>query len=124
MFARVSCRVSVRRHAARFSTIMAAVIERTPVVTPEIPAWQQKEFDLRADYIKLHKVYPKELTDVEEVPDQARARQRVERIIARDGGRLGSGDKKGDERTMDRCLSERLYLLLSINGTWQFPQVQ
>jgi len=104
------------------STVMAAVIERSPVLTPDLPEWQQQEFARREDYIKFHKVYPRELTDAEEGPDQKRAREKVQMVVERDGGRLGAGDKSGDEATSDRRLAERLYLVVCIDRTWQFPQ--
>lgn len=101
---------------------MAAVIERTPVVTPDLPDWQQHHLSFREHYVKMQKVYPKELTSADEGPDQTRARQRVEMILERDGGRLGAGDKQDIKATTDRKLSQRLYLLLCVDGKWQFPQ--
>ena len=114
------------RHAAsrpRFgSTMMAAVVERPPILTPDLPDWRQRELDRKEPHINYHKVYPREFTDAEEGPDQKRAREKVLMVLERDGGRLGAGDKSGVEATVDRKLAHRLYLVVCIDGTWQFPQ--
>jgi len=110
------------RQALRWNTVMAAVIERSPVLTPDLPDYQQAHFKRREGYIKLQKVYPTQLIEAEEGPDQARARQRVETLLGRYGGRLGAGDTSGEQATLDRKLAQRLYLVLCVDGVWQFPQ--
>ena len=89
---------------------------------PDLPDWWQQRLEAKSHLVHFQKVYPKELTDAEEGPDQKRAREKVAMVLERDGGRLGAGDKSGVEATLDRKLAQRLYLVVCVDGTWQFPQ--
>eukprot|EP00316_Scyphosphaera_apsteinii_P012615 CAMPEP_0119299972 /NCGR_PEP_ID=MMETSP1333-20130426/1981_1 /TAXON_ID=418940 /ORGANISM="Scyphosphaera apsteinii, Strain RCC1455" /LENGTH=219 /DNA_ID=CAMNT_0007301581 /DNA_START=97 /DNA_END=756 /DNA_ORIENTATION=- len=105
-------------------TIFAALVERIPILTPELPAWRleiQDALDQRT--IALSKAYPAQYTEADEGPDRRRAREKLLKLIECDGSRLGEGDHTDDKRSLDRQLTCRLYLLLQINGRWQFPQV-
>ena len=102
-------------------TLLAALVERSPHLTPDVPDYEEVQHGHTATSQKV-KVYPASLTVAEEGPDQQRARLRLEALVEREGGREGDGDRTGDHRSLDRCLAQRLYLLVQIDGVWQFPQ--
>ena len=104
---------------------LAALVERLPVLTPELPAWQAEHVEQRHELAAASaKVYPSQLTEAEEAPDTRQARLRVDAIIKAEGQREGAGDREGDERTTDRRLAQRLFLLLRVDGEWRFPQAR
>mgnify|MGYP007045259764 CR=1 FL=1 len=49
-------------------------------------------------------------------------RLKLKEVIEREASAETEADRTGDERTTNRRLRQRLYLLLQINGRWQFPQ--
>lgn len=104
------------------STLLAALVERSPQLTPDEPEHETAQH-AHAAQVQRHKVYPTLMTAAEEGPDQQRARLRMEALVEREGGREGEGDRTGDQRSMDRCLAQRLYLLVQVDGQWQFPQL-
>jgi hypothetical protein len=85
--------------------VLAALIERIPVVTPPLPEWKRESLELR-ERIAEHfsKVYPQSLTTAEEGPDRKQARLRAAAIIEDEASREGEGDRTGDESSMDRKL--------------------
>ena len=105
-------------------TLLAALIERSPLLTPEMSELEQQQQERSEAFEALHKVYPSSLTSAEEGPDQQRARLRMESILENEASREGEGDRTGDERSLDRRLAQRLYLLVrdGPNGPWRFPQ--
>ena len=117
-------RINLLGAARSKSTLLAALVERPPVVTPEPTVLESKQRYFDRKYEGSHKVYPSSLTSAEEGPDQQRARQRMEAIIENEASREGEGDRTGDERSLDRRLAQRLYLLVrqSPDGPWHFPQ--
>jgi len=126
--ARASSMLGLRRvhdvsQPRRFaSTLLAALVERSPVLTPDEPPHEAAQ-RLHAEILQQHKVYPTALTAAEEGPDQQRARLRMEALVEREGGREGEGDRTGDRRSLDRQLAKRLYLLVQVDGKWQFPRL-
>lgn len=104
------------------ATRLAAVIERPPLLTPDPPQWELKRQAAVLATESKHKLYPAALTDAEEGPDRQRARLRLDTLVEREGSREGEGDRAGDSRSLDRCLARRLYLLVQVDGRWQFPQ--
>lgn len=109
--------------AAPRPTLLAALVERPPRVTPEPSAAEAEQRAFAEGLETLHKVYPTSLTSAEEGPDQQRARLRMESILEREATREGEGDRTGDETSLDRRLAQRLYLLVRRgDGPWQFPQ--
>ena len=105
------------------STLLAALIERTPQLTPDPTEIEQAQLAYEETFQGLHKVYPSSLTSAEEGPDAQRARLRMEALVEKEGSREGSGDREGDEASLDRRLTQRLYLLVrDVDGTWRFPQ--
>ena len=108
-----------RRHA---STLLAALVERSPHLTPDTPDYELSQRE-HAAALQQYKVYPAQLTAAEEGPDQQRARLRMEALVDREGGREGEGDRTGDAQSLDRKLAQRLYLLVQVEGQWQFPHL-
>lgn len=91
--------------AAPGRSVLAALIERVPVVTPILPEWKLKVFEFQDKITQqAAKVYPKVFTDAEEGPDRKQARLRADVIIQAEGSREGEGDKMGDETSMARKL--------------------
>ena len=103
------------------TTLLAAVIERSPLITPDLKPFEVAEMERKQARQALQKAYPSELTEIEEGPDQVRARQRLQQVLEKYGGREGEGDKSGNEHSMQRRLAQRLYLLVCVDGAWQFP---
>ena len=104
-------------------TILAALIERSPQITPDVPEHEAKQQAMSEKFEEMHKVYPTSLTSAEEGPDQQRARLRMESILERDATREGQGDRDGDVSSLDRRLAQRVYLLVRDgDGPWRFPQ--
>ena len=108
--------------AARHATVLAALVERTPVLTPDLREWEEKQLRHTAALEAAQKVSPSAITAAEEGPDQQRARLRMEGLVERESTREGEGDRTGDMRSLDRRLSQRLYLLVRVGGRWQLPQ--
>ena len=106
----------------RSVTLLAALVERSPQITPAPTEAEQVQEAHQLALEAKHKVYPTVLTAAEEGPDQQRARLRMESIVETEGSREGEGDRTGDMRSLDRRLAQRLYLLVYEDGRWQFPQ--
>ena len=80
---------------------LSALIERLPVVTPELSEWEVEWREAReALVISRAKVYNAEFTAAEEGPERTRARLRLEQVVESMGGRQGGGDTTGDESSM------------------------
>ena len=80
---------------------LSALIERLPVVTPELSEWEVEWREAReALVISRAKVYNAEFTAAEEGPERTRARLRLEQVVESMGGRQGEGDTTGDESSM------------------------
>jgi hypothetical protein len=107
---------------ARRATILAALVERSPQLTPEPSPLERAQLEHSLRLETLHKSYPSAMTVAEEGPDQQRARLHTEALIEREASREGEGDRTGDMRSRDRRLSQRLYLLVQRDGAWGFPQ--
>jgi len=106
------------------SAVLAALVERIPVLTPDEPAWETENREQKEAWVaaRRSKQYPSQFTEVEEGPSRKTSRLRAERILASDGVRQGTGDASGDTSSLDRELSKRLYLCVRIDGQWQLPQ--
>ena len=80
---------------------LSALIERLPVVTPELTEWEVEWREAReALVVSRAKVYDAEFTSAEEGPERTRARLRLEQVVESMGGRQGGGDTTGDESSM------------------------
>uniref|UniRef100_A0A7S0L4P3 Ribosomal protein L46 N-terminal domain-containing protein n=1 Tax=Coccolithus braarudii TaxID=221442 RepID=A0A7S0L4P3_9EUKA len=128
---RLSSRFGAAASRARLSSscsppiTLAALVERIPVLTPPVPEWKREREELQRSKAELlSKVYPEKFTASEEGPDRKQARLKLEALVQREGGREGEGDRTSDQRSMDRQLARRLYLLLRVDGTWQLPQTR
>ena len=124
IFSRASMRLVLAgaRSARCKSTLLAALVERSPMLTPDEAPLTVVQQQAQAAAVR-QKVYPTTLTAAEEGPDQQRARLRMEALVEREGGREGDGDRTGDQRSLDRQLAHRLYLLVQVDGRWQFPHL-
>ena len=124
IFSRASVRLVLAgaRSARCKSTLLAALVERSPMLTPDEAPLTVVQQQAQAAAVR-QKVYPTTLTAAEEGPDQQRARLRMEALVEREGGREGDGDRTGDQRSLDRQLAHRLYLLVQVDGRWQFPHL-
>ena len=103
------------------TTLLAALVERSPQVTPELSDLEQIQHAHQRRLEGLHKAYPTALTAAEEGPDQQRARLRMEQLVEHESTREGEGDRTGDESSIDRRLDCRVYLAVRVNGHWQLP---
>eukprot|EP00967_Tisochrysis_lutea_P132317 scaffold230861_cov31-Tisochrysis_lutea.AAC.2 len=95
------------RRAASGSSrqLLAALIERIPLVTPELPAWKTDSLRRQQKICtSLAKVYPTEFTTAEEGPDRKQARLRAAAIITDEASREGAADANADETSTDRKL--------------------
>ena len=108
--------------AAGKRTLLAALVERPPQLTPDLPDWEVAESERKESLIAFHKQYPEALTAIEEGGDQERARLRMMALVEDQGSREGDGDRTGDERSLERRLAQRTYLLVRIGDEWRFPQ--
>lgn len=104
--------------AASKRNVLAALIERIPVVTPPLPEWKRESLELR-EKIAGHfsKVYPEDFTIAEEGPDRKQARLRAAAIIENEASREGEGDRTGDESSMDRKLVRQRLSCRSSEGS-------
>ena len=104
--------------------VLGALVERLPIVTPPVAEWKQKNLEWQSTvHEHLAKHYPPEFLQAEEAPDAKAARLKIEAIVDAESRRTGSGDDNDDQASTDRCLEQRLYLLLKVDGAWRFPQV-
>ena len=104
-------------------TMLAALVERSPQLTPDLPDYEVEHRERQLALEAMHKVYPEVLTASEEGPDQQAARLRLEDLLEREGSREGEGDRTGDQHSLDRQLTKRLYLLVrGADGQWSLPQ--
>ena len=128
MASRLRCLLPVaglrRASSGSGGATLSALIERLPVVTPELTEWEVEWREAReALIVSRAKVYDEAFTAAEEGPERTRARLRLEQVVESMGGRQGEGDTTGDESSMDRKLSERVYLALQAeDGSWGLPQ--
>eukprot|EP00964_Phaeocystis_antarctica_P107629 scaffold72311_cov68-Phaeocystis_antarctica.AAC.2 len=114
---------------------LSALIERLPVVTPELSEWEVEWREAReALVISRAKVYNAEFTAAEEGPERTRARLRLEQGPNPGLARPRQNPRLAEPRQLcyshvcaspwtDRKLAERVYLLLQAeDGSWGLPQ--
>ncbi len=128
MLRAATCRLSAagrRLLSTGGRTHLAALIERSPQLTPDLEPHELDRIEAVAEAERGYKEYPAALTQAEEGPDRQRVRLRMEALLEREGGREGKGDLAGDERSLDRRLTQRVYLLMrTADGKWGFPQLE
>jgi large subunit ribosomal protein L46 len=103
------------------------IIERLPVVFPDMAPWEKDWEDLR-DYLdSFGKDYPKELNLGERLPmgtfltDEDLFAQLPEGY--KPAPRVTEADENGYVKTLKRRLMERVYLLVQKDERWSFPVV-
>mmetsp|Transcript_6187 Transcript_6187/g.12135 ORF Transcript_6187/g.12135 Transcript_6187/m.12135 type:complete len:277 (-) Transcript_6187:1092-1922(-) len=111
------------KHGWRIAT--ATILERVPIVTPEVSpiekAWRDRAFELR----NIHgKPIPDEVLTME-IPGggdpMAKMKEEVEFTPA---SRVTEADRTNDRKSLNRRLDKKLYFILRRTETsaWQFPQ--
>lgn len=105
----------------------SVIIERLPIVTPNLPTWAV-DMETLMDYLNsFGKDYPKELNLGDRLPmgevisDEEMFSQLPDGY--RPGPRVTDADKNGDVKTLKRRLPERVYFLAQQKGSWAFPNV-
>ena len=103
---------------------LTALIERIPVLVPEAPQWKVEVREVQAARRLLQsKMWPEELTFAEEGPDRTRARLKLDEIIQTEAVNADAASTIDNERSTQRAMRQRLFLLLKVDGRWQLPQV-
>jgi large subunit ribosomal protein L46 len=105
----------------------ALIVERLPVVFPDMAPWEKDWENLR-DYLdSFGKDYPKELNLGDRLPmgtfltDEELFAQLPEGY--KPAPRVTEADENGDVKTLKRRLMERVYFLVQKDGRWTFPVV-
>jgi large subunit ribosomal protein L46 len=112
---------------------VAAILERPPIVLPDIEPWEQDYLDLEAHVAQFGKQYPKEFihaeSDVLESPLMTPISNYHEELLKylpkgySPAPRVTEADLSGDVRTTNRKLKTSIYLALQEDGKWQLPTV-
>jgi len=112
--------------------MVSVVIERLPVVIDDPLPWEKDYYDLRDMLDTYGKDFPEELGIIDPGHDNP-SEEELLAELAESGfvpaPRITEADKTGDRKTMERALSESLYLMISLAkprpgpmGRWGFPQ--
>ncbi|GKY96183.1 hypothetical protein MPSEU_000578200 [Mayamaea pseudoterrestris] len=107
---------------------VAVILERLPVVLPDIEPWEQDYLDLEAHMAQYGKMYPKEF--MEQVDDSTTIPTTMEDLMQFlpkgyiPAPRETEADATGDLRTTNRKLKTSIYLAVQeADGFWQLPTV-
>eukprot|EP00980_Cylindrotheca_fusiformis_P001291 scaffold333_cov133-Cylindrotheca_fusiformis.AAC.17 len=104
---------------------VAVVLERLPVVMPDIPKWE-KDFEELQTYLRqFGKVYPRELVPERTAPTIVSDDELLAQLPPnfRPAPRETEADKSGAVNTLDRKLKSRAYFLLEEEkDSWKFPK--
>jgi hypothetical protein len=112
-----------------FQIRVMTVVERLPIVTPDLPKWEKDYLDLR-DYLDCYgKVYPEEAGIMDpEGDDPGDDYYTDEELFAmlpeglKPAPRITEADKSGNIHTQDRKLMHKLFLLIQGKDLrWTFP---
>ena len=111
--------------SAPFVSTFAALVERLPLLTPE-PFDAAHDARVQAFEDACAKQYPDTLVDADEAPDARQARLRLGALLDAEGARETEADRAADEKSLQRALARRLYLLVrdDATGSWRFPQAE
>ena len=111
--------------SAPFVSTFAALVERLPLLTPE-PFDAAHDARVQAFEDACAKQYPDTLVDADEAPDARQARLRLGALLDAEGARETEADRAADEKSLQRALARRLYLLVrdDTTGSWRFPQAE
>jgi large subunit ribosomal protein L46 len=106
---------------------VAVVLERLPVVLPDIESWEEDYLDLEAHMAQFGKLYPKEfMQQVDDSTPQPTTQEELLQFLPKGytpASRETEADASGDVRTTDRKLKTSIYLAVQENGSWQLPTV-
>jgi 8-oxo-dGTP pyrophosphatase MutT (NUDIX family) len=118
-----------RQHNLEFQIRVMTVVERLPIVTPDMPKWEKDYEDLR-DYLDCFgRVYPAEAGIMEpEGDDPGDDYYTDEELFAmlpeglKPAPRITEADESGDDQTLNRKLMHKIFLLIQRkDGFWTFP---
>jgi len=110
-----------------------AVVERPPIVLPDMPDWKREFLEIQAslEYYKLRDYppgigvpHPSEPDEDDMVSDQNEDSDGEQVMKYEPAPRVTQADEDNDLRSMERALPESLYLVVKqkSTGTWAFPQ--
>ena len=110
---------------------VAVILERQPVVLPDIESWERDYLDMETRLGQFGKLYPKEFMQESDDDDDndSHVAMTLEDLLQSlpkeytPAARETEADATGDVRTTNRKLKSSIYLALNENGTWQFPTV-
>mmetsp|Transcript_10180 Transcript_10180/g.30622 ORF Transcript_10180/g.30622 Transcript_10180/m.30622 type:complete len:238 (-) Transcript_10180:382-1095(-) len=110
--------------AAAPRIIAGAMLERNPVITPDLPDWEAEHQQWLSEYKQEYrKTYPPDWLD----PKGTLKTEGNLASVWKPAPRITEADKTGDVRTLDRKLDRRLLLLLKSpggangEGVWHVP---
>mmetsp|Transcript_14898 Transcript_14898/g.21067 ORF Transcript_14898/g.21067 Transcript_14898/m.21067 type:complete len:352 (+) Transcript_14898:232-1287(+) len=110
-----------RQAGKEWTLRVGVVLERLPVVTPDMPQWEEDYLDLRQLLDTYGKQYPKELgMDHYPEPGECLTRKELMEMLPEGftpASRITEADKSGNVRTLDRRLNTRVYL--AVNQKYQ-----
>ena len=120
-----------RQQKLDFQIRVATIVERLPIVTPDVPKWEKDFLDLQ-DYLDCYgRVYPEESgLSQPEGDDPGEDYITDEELFANlpDGlkpaPRITEADMNGDVRTLNRKLMHKIFMMIQKkNGSWEFPSL-
>ena len=107
---------------------VSVILERQPVVLPDLESWERDYLDMEAHLAQFGKLYPKEfMQDSDDSSLAAMTLDELLKSLPKDftpAPRETEADAIGDLKTTNRKLKSSIYLALNENGTWQFPTVE
>mmetsp|Transcript_24868 Transcript_24868/g.34756 ORF Transcript_24868/g.34756 Transcript_24868/m.34756 type:complete len:365 (-) Transcript_24868:219-1313(-) len=120
-----------RQAGKEWTLRVGVVLERLPVVTPDIPQWEEDYLDLRQLLDTYGKAYPKELgMDYYPEPGEVLTRKDMLEMLPEGftpASRITEADRSGDVKTLDRRLNTRVYLTIKQKfqdkSRWTLPTV-
>lgn len=102
-----------RRQGLQWKIKVAAMVERLPVVTPDMPDWELDYLDLRAELDRYRKQYPKELGLADPMDKKPVTLEELYASLPEGftpAPRETIADETGDIQTLERKLKTRVYL--------------
>lgn len=104
---------------------VATILERIPVVTPDLEKWETEYEELKDKLSQFGKEFPKEFVgDMYEKHPRGLSREELIAMLPFDPApRETEADSSGDVKTTNRKLKTRVYLVVREDDHWQFPTV-
>lgn len=122
-----------RRRGQVWRHRVAVMLERLPIVTPDVETWEEEYDMLRSEMDRWGKVWPKELGFMDPMDNEVLTREQLYALLP-EGlepmPRETEADHTGNVQTLDRRLKTRIYLSLLPSSSsssssqttgWMFP---